>query len=209
MPDAIPRIDIEELRAGFKGKPFHLLVETHIKRGKDKANLWLSAQGTAGLLAPSVKNLTSGFIDRWNKQAIVYDPEFWQSDTSAVFARIIEDARSVLSSASAPTDDETLFYFFQIVVLNYAYCAVDQPSMRKFMKEPQHLEWNLVNDKIFQALALSGGMQSSGKTLERAVERFEKVLNKTLPNWRDMTAEEIADTPQGKAGAAVAVNQAR
>ncbi len=208
MSDATRRIDIEEMRAGFKGKPFHLLVEAHIKRGKSKINLSVTLLATRELIPPSAINLTSGFIDHWNKSAIVYDPEFWQSDTSAVFARIIEDARSVLSSASAPTDDETLFNFFQIVVLNYAYNAVDQPSMREFMKKPQHLEWNLVNDKIFQALALSGGMQSSGKTLERAVERFEKVLNKTLPNWRDMTTEEIAKTPQGRKAAADAVNQA-
>jgi hypothetical protein len=139
MPESNPRIDIEELRAAYKGKPFYSLVEAHIN-SKSKTNIWLSLQGLVGFLALPVKNVANGFVERWINPVIVYDPGFWQSDTSDVFDRIIEDARSVLSSANARTDDETLFYFFLIVVLNYAYSALDQPGMREFMKKPQHLE---------------------------------------------------------------------
>ncbi len=62
----------------------------------------------------------------------------------------------------------------------------------------------LLTDKVFQALALAGGWQSSVGTLERAIKKFENALNETLPNWRNMTAEEIAATPQGRAAAAAA-----
>jgi hypothetical protein len=222
------KMNIEELRRQFMGKPFHLLIEYHIQQGKSKANLLLSGLGMRELLPPSTQNIASEFIDRWNEPSTVYDPQFWQSATSEVFSKITGDAQSILSSANASTDDETLFYFFQIVVLNYAYNAIDQPSMREFIKKPPTTEQaveqysrqldksidslygegiaqRLQTDKVFQALALAGGWQSSGKSLERAVKEFEKALNDTLPNWPNMTAQEIADTPQGRAAAAAAV----
>jgi hypothetical protein len=98
----------------------------------------VTGQGTRELLTPSTRNLAEEFINRWIEPS--YNPEFWQTDTSVIFSSIIEDARAVLVSAGAATDDDTLFYMFQLIVLNYAYCAIDQPSMREFMKKPPHPE---------------------------------------------------------------------
>ena len=60
------------------------------------------------------------------------------TSTSEVFSEIIEDARSLLLSINAPTDDETLFNMFQVVILSYAYSASDQPAMRKFIEDKKN-----------------------------------------------------------------------
>ena len=85
------------------------------------------------MLPSSARHLAEGFIYRWGEAVYVYNKEFWHTDTSKIFLRITEDARLVLESSGAPTDDETLFNMFQIVVLSYAYSASDQPKMRKFI----------------------------------------------------------------------------
>ncbi|MGB4995334.1 MAG: hypothetical protein WBO50_09240, partial [Nitrospira sp.] len=59
--------------------------------------------------------------------------EFWERDTSEVFDDIIADARTVLRPLDLETDDEAAFNLFNIVVMNYAYSAYDQPKMREFM----------------------------------------------------------------------------
>jgi len=48
---------------------------------------------------------------------------------------------------------------------------------------------------------------AAGEAGEQAprMARFEKTLNKTLPGWKKMSAEQIAATPQGRAAAAEAV----
>ena len=131
-----PKINIAELQASFQGKPFHLLVEAHIKKSKKKENLMFTMAGTVGLLPEPARDLASGFIDRWSDASRVYDATFWHADTSEVFEAIITDARKALESFEAPVDDGTLFYMFQIVVLNYAANAIDQPAMREFMAQP-------------------------------------------------------------------------
>lgn len=83
------------------------------------------------MLPPDARSLAMDFIDRWNER--VYEKQFWRMDTSEVFSDIVEDARSLLVSAGAPTDDETLFNMCQIVILSYAYSAVQQKNMRKFI----------------------------------------------------------------------------
>ncbi len=83
------------------------------------------------MLPESAFEIAIGFIDIWNDRG--YDKSLWSKDTSEVFLAIVEDARSLLSSAGIPIDDETLFNMFQIVVLSYAYSASDQRKMRKFI----------------------------------------------------------------------------
>ena len=124
-------INIEKLKRGFKGKPFNRLIRAHLKKQKTPSNLLNSCVGTVEMLPPSARNLAKGFIDKWNQRA--YDREFWKTDTSVIFSEIVSDARKFLLEAGAPTDDETLFNMFQIVVLSYAYSASDQPNMRKFV----------------------------------------------------------------------------
>ena len=126
----IERINLEEVRKGFQGRPLSKLVEHHLGRQKQDKRV-LGIQGTVEMLPKQAKALVEPFIDRWNNRA--YEKDFWQMDTAEVFNEIIEDARSILSESGIPFDDETLFNMFNIIVLTYAYSAYDQPKMRKFI----------------------------------------------------------------------------
>lgn len=125
------KINFEELKAGFKGKSFNLLIKAHVRRHKGSDTCRKAAHGTMEMLPPSAYCLASDIIDKWNERA--YEKEFWFMDTSVIFSQITEDARALLLEAGAPTDDETLFNMFQVVVLSYACAAIDQPIMRKFI----------------------------------------------------------------------------
>ena len=126
------RINLEELKAQFKGKSFNQLIEYHLKRQGNTEKLREAAVGTVAILPSSLQSIAMDFIDRWNEKA--YEEPLWRRDTSDVFSEITEDARSLLSSLDKPTDDETLFNMFQVIVLSYAYSASDQPAMQKFIK---------------------------------------------------------------------------
>lgn len=124
-------VNIQDLKRGFKGKRFNLLIKAHLRKHK-KADYYRQATlDTIEMLPLPARRLAVDFIDKWNEQA--YNKEFWCTDTSVVFTQIVEDARVLLSEAGAPTDDETLFNMFQIVVLSYVYSASDQPKMQKYI----------------------------------------------------------------------------
>jgi len=124
------KINLEEVRQGFHGKPFCKLVKHHLDRQKQDTRI-LGIQGTVEMLPEDARPLAEPFIDRWN--ARVYEKDFWQMDTATVFDEIIDDAKSVLSESGIQFDDETLFNMFNIIVLSYAYSAYDQPKMKEFI----------------------------------------------------------------------------
>lgn len=123
-------VNLEELKEQFRGTRFSQLVQHHLNRqSQDQRSNGI--RGTIDLLPERARTLVEGFIDRWNVRA--YDEQFWKTDTALVFEEITGDARSVLSSLGLSTDDEVVFNMFNIIVLNYAYSAYDQPKMRSFM----------------------------------------------------------------------------
>lgn len=124
-------INLPEVRAQFAGTRFRELIQHHLRRQSQPKRIE-GLQGTIELLPGDARGVAEGFIDRWN--AHVYDQGFWQRDTSEVFDDIIADARTVLRPLDLGTDDEAAFNLFNIVVMNYAYSAYDQPKMRKFMR---------------------------------------------------------------------------
>lgn len=124
------RINFEEIRQGFQGKPFCKLVKHHLDSLKQDTRI-LGIKGTFEMLPEEAKPLVEPFIDRWNIKA--YEKDFWQMDTATVFDGIIDDSKSVFSEYGIQFDDETLFNMFNIIVLSYAYSAYDQPKMKKFM----------------------------------------------------------------------------
>lgn len=124
------RINLSELREGFKGRPFSQLVDHHLNRQSQSQRVQ-AVKGTEGMLPEQARGLVEGFIDRWNLR--VYDQVFWDTDTASVFDEITKDAKNVLSETGIQADDEMLFNMFNIIVLSYAYSAYDQPKMRKFM----------------------------------------------------------------------------
>lgn len=123
-------VNIPELRAQFSGRRFCQLIEHHLRRQSQRQRIQ-GIKGTVNLLPEKARHLPEGFIDRWNTR--IYDQEFWQRDTSAVFDEIIDDARLALQPLGLDSDDEAAFNLFNIVVLSYAYSAYDQPKMREFM----------------------------------------------------------------------------
>jgi len=124
------KVDLRVLREGYRGKPFRELVEYHLRRmGQDQRTN--AVLGTVELLSPSAKPLAEKFIDRWSIPA--WDQEFWDTDTASVFNDIIEDARKVLIEAGATIDDDTLFNMFNVVVMNFACRAHDQPKVRELI----------------------------------------------------------------------------
>lgn len=124
------QINLPELRAQFAGTRFCEFVHHHLGRQSQRERIQ-GLQGTIALLPEATRGLAEQFIDRWNARA--YDQEFWQRDTAGVFDDIISDARSALRPLGLATDDEAAFNLFNIIVLNYAYSAYDQPKMREFM----------------------------------------------------------------------------
>lgn len=123
-------VSLSELRAGFEGRPFSHLIDHHLNRQSQDQRIQ-GINGTIAILPEESRGLVEGFIDRWNLRA--YDPAFWQTNTASVFDEITEDAKNVLSDIGLAVDDDMLFNMFNIVVLNYAYSAYDQPKMREFM----------------------------------------------------------------------------
>lgn len=123
-------INLPDLRAQFAGTRLRELVQHHLRR-QSQCRRIDGLQATINLLPEVARGVAEGFIDRWN--AHVYDQEFWERDTSEVFDDIIADARTVLRPLDLETDDEAAFNLFNIVVMNYAYSAYDQPKMREFM----------------------------------------------------------------------------
>jgi len=126
----VQKINLEEIRQGFRGRPFCKLVEHHLYRQKQDDRI-RGIHGTVEMLPEEAKPLVESFIDRWNGRA--YEKELWKRDTKSVFDEIIDDARRVLHESGITSDDEILFNMFNIIVLSYAYNAYDQPKMREFI----------------------------------------------------------------------------
>lgn len=127
-------INIDEVKSGFRGKPYNTLIQYHIKRQNTK-QLAIGIEGTKGMLpkevlSPDMLNRFDEFFDRWNSKA--YEQSFWEEDCADVFTEIINDASKLLIQTKIKHDDEALFNIFQIVTLNFALAASEQPKFRKF-----------------------------------------------------------------------------
>lgn len=123
-------IDLENFKKGIKGKNFAELIKHHLKK-QSQEQLSVGVLGTVQMLEEKVQPSIMEFIDHWNTKA--YDEKFWQEDCAKVFEDVTDDARGLLKKLDCKADDESLFNMFQIIVLNYAYSACDQPKMREFM----------------------------------------------------------------------------
>jgi len=123
-------IDLAELRNGFRGRRYAQLVEHHVRK-LDKERLLRGVGGTLELLPEPARPLIIEATDDWNKR--IPDAAFWRRDCASVFDEIIEDMTARLASISVQQDDEMLFNMFQIITMNFAYAASDQPEMRRFM----------------------------------------------------------------------------
>jgi hypothetical protein len=94
MNPNMERIDLDELRQGFRSKPFCKLVEHHLVRQKQEERIH-GIMGTIASLPKEIQPLAEGFIDRWNTRA--YDKAVWQKDTSLVFVSLRGDQAALFS----------------------------------------------------------------------------------------------------------------
>lgn len=124
-------VNLKQLEEQFRGTTFNHLIERHLQRQNDRERN-ASLTQTISQLPSTIQPLIMEWIDRWNSPA--YDPSFWHEDTSKILIRITEDAKSFLrNNGCSIYNDELLFDMFNIVVMNFAYSASGQPTMRKFM----------------------------------------------------------------------------
>lgn len=151
-------INLPELSARFAGTRFSELVQHHLEGSQQERILALHQ--TTILLSEVARGVAEGSIDRWNARAYdrdfwrrepaevaqrvvnefierwnaqVYVSGFWQRDTSEVFDDIVADARTALRPLGLETDDDAAFNLFNIIVMNYAFKAYNEPNLREFM----------------------------------------------------------------------------
>jgi len=122
-------INIDQLRAGFRGRTYAELVSHHLRK-QSPSERRLGITGTVLLIPDEMKVATEAFIDRWNERS--RDRAFWQPDCADVFDEIVADARTTAQTAGVTADDELAFNLFNLVTLNFADCASDQPALREF-----------------------------------------------------------------------------
>jgi len=128
--DNIP-LNLSDVRTGFVGRPFSQLVLFHLKRQNQEQRI-AGLRGTIEVLPPEIKKSVEAFIDRWNSRA--YDTQFWKNDTARTFDEILSDIKVFFSNEQDQLDDETQFNLFNIITLNFAYSAYDQPKMQDFIR---------------------------------------------------------------------------
>lgn len=123
-------INLPELRSQFKGLPISELVQHHLCRYSQYKRT-RKIKDSIAMLPDCGRDVVEEFIDLWNLQ--VYEKDFWKREASDLFDDIIADARSALQPIGLENDDEAALTLFNIIVMNYAYNAYDQPKMREFM----------------------------------------------------------------------------
>jgi len=127
----VQEAEFERLREQFSGTRYVELVQHHLARQSQRDRI-AGIRQTVLMLPPSLRPLTERFIDEWNERA--YDQAFWSMDTAVILDEIIASARWLCIEAGVEPDCESLFNLFNIITMNYAYLAYDQPWMRKFMR---------------------------------------------------------------------------
>lgn len=183
------KYDIDKLKLQFKNSEFHELIEEHTNK-QSKEQIVASLFETIQALPERIRPLIELFIDRWN--VIAYEKSFWHLDTSDVFIAIENDAKELFQNNKVEYTDNDMFYMFQIIVLNFAHSAVEQPKMFEFMKEDVSLaaikeafgffEFNtqvepLMRDYIGPDLVLELGRYSDFFTPEK-MDLVKEILNK-------------------------------
>ena len=121
---------IERLKKQYKGTELYQLIEAHIRNQSiDQIIAALTAQ--INELPQLAVPLVEGYIDEWNKN--IYNQNFWHIDTSVILDNFDYQASILLPEKGIAYNDYIVFCFFQIMILNFAYTAIDQPDMQRFM----------------------------------------------------------------------------
>ena len=132
---------LKDFEESCKARQFGSLVLYHID--KNRKTIFTSKSKLIKIFSSSLKQsindlpkeakpLVEEFIDKWNLS--IKQPHFWLSDCAEVFRKIINDAENTLKIKNILYNDDTLFDFFNIVIMNYAYNMVCEKKMEIFAR---------------------------------------------------------------------------
>ncbi len=150
------RIDLNELRDQFRGKPFSALIQHHLRK-QSIEQVAMGIEGEKMTLSLREAKVAEQIIDYFN--GFAYDKGFWRRDCASVLeeccwlvARDLEMgeqdvklsgreasiyfAAGLVGRVPFPHKEkhEKLFQFFQLLVLNYAFMAHESKNFRKFAR---------------------------------------------------------------------------
>jgi hypothetical protein len=125
-----PGFSLDQMREQLRGGPYALLIEHHLGQ-MDQEKRINAILGTREFLPAAVRPEAEGFIDRWNVRGC--DVAFWTTDGGKVFDEILADARELVIRCGQEPDPGTLFHLFNLVTLNFAYTAEEEPESRAVM----------------------------------------------------------------------------
>lgn len=122
------QINLQQMRADYRGKSYADLVRYHLVRQTQQQRL-AAIQGTVALLPESVQPAVWDFVDTWDARAS--DANFWHGDSATVLDAITADARRLLTGMNVNADDDTLFDLFNLVTMHYACAAGENTALRQ------------------------------------------------------------------------------
>ena len=123
--------NIKEMAAQFQGRKFGELVLHHIKQ-QPFDQLVAAMKGTIEGLRPEIQPAVMGLIDNANPLAI--KQEFWSDNCGKVLMFITSMTQKELQEQGLTTINDELFDIFNIIVMNFAYSAHQDPRLEKFIK---------------------------------------------------------------------------
>ena len=140
--------ELAEFMDDAGSRPYREFVEHHVQRNSEEpmrvAVLWECSQ-----LPDRMQTNVTAFIDVANQLA--YDRQFWAKATCRdAYDRIVEiavdvfDDGAIVGGPGNPywlKDEELGFQLFQLLTVNFAYSAVSQRKMRRFMGIRNKWRW--------------------------------------------------------------------
>lgn len=130
--------EYKELRTGFTGKQFRALVQYHV-RLQSLPKLAEAIQETIGMLSPETLAVSEAVIDEFNDHA--YQKQFWEQDCGDVFEAVCGKVSQGLIDQGSTLLTDDILNTFQLIVLNFAKTAHEQPAFRRFAGIKRGLFW--------------------------------------------------------------------
>lgn len=125
-------MNIKKLTQQFHGRKFGELVMHHYANQSATETMDALA-GTTILLPKNLQNKIADWIDEVS--FVGADPAFWKADCGEVFEQMTEFAISHFEEQGINISDDDAFNLFQIILLNFAYTAHNNPSSKAFIQK--------------------------------------------------------------------------
>ena len=140
--------ELAEFMDGAASRPYRELVEHHLQR-ESEYQMRLAVSWECSQLPEHMQTNAITFIDVANQLA--YNRQFWATETCRdAYNRFIKiavdvfDDKAFVGATNNPfwlQDEELGFRLFQIQTLSFAYSAISQRKMRRFMGIRNKWRW--------------------------------------------------------------------